>query len=139
MIKSLDPTAKIIIPLTPTEFRPNEPLDNTGDLGKLLVADFVGRMIEAGVQFDAFGFNIASGVCDRVDDAGALATVLNTWSTIDKEIFVWAMGYPADNNDNLPFNYPRTGGYSEEWQKETYVNSLQILLNNPKVIGKELT
>ncbi|MCX6751097.1 MAG: hypothetical protein NTZ83_06575, partial [Candidatus Pacearchaeota archaeon] len=32
-------------------------------------------------------------------------------------------------------NYPRKEGYSEEWQKEQYVNSLRILLENPKVIG----
>jgi len=135
LIKSIDPNAKIVIPLTPTEFRPEESLDNTDDRGKILVSDFVKRMIQANVQFDAFGFNIASGVYHKVDDWTTLQAVLDTWSTIDKEIFVWAMGYPANNDDNLPFQNPRAGGYSEEWQKEQYVNSLRILLNNPKVIG----
>jgi hypothetical protein len=135
LIKSIDPHAKIVIPLTPTEFRPEESLNNTNDQGKILVADFVERMIQADVQFDAFGFNVASGVYDKVDDWTALQTVLDNWSTIDKEIFVWAMGYPADNNDTLPFRNPRAGGYSEEWQKEQYVNSLKLLLENTKVIG----
>jgi len=135
LIKSLDPDAKIVIPLTPTEFSPEESLDNTDDRGKILVADFVERMIQENVQFDAFGFNIASGVYHKIDNWTALQTVLDKWSTIDKEIFVWAMGYPANNDDNLPFRYPREGGYSEEWQKEQYVNSLRLLLKNPKVIG----
>ena len=135
LIKSLDPGAKIIIPLTPTEFRPNETLDNTGDLGKILVSDFVNRMISAEVSFEAFGFNVASGVYDRVDEWITLQVTLEGWSTIGKEIFVWGMGYPADNSDNLPFNYLRPGGYSETWQKEQYVNSLKLLLQNPKVIG----
>ena len=135
LIRSVDPDAKIVIPLTPTEFRPKESLDNTGDYGKILVADFVERMIEADVKFDAFGFNVASGLYDKIDDWRDLKTALDKWSDFDKEIFVWAMGYPADNIDNLKFDYPRAGGYSEEWQKEQYVNSLQILLENPKVIG----
>ena len=135
LIKGIDPHAKIVIPLTPTEFRPEESLDNTNDRGKILVADFVERMIQADVQFDAFGFNVASGVYDKVDDWAALQTVLDNWSNIDKEIFVWAMGYPADNNDNISFRNPRAGGYSEEWQKEQYVNSLKLLLENTKVIG----
>jgi len=135
IIKSIDPTAKIVIPLTPTEFRPEESLDNTDDRGKILVEDFVKRMMQENVQFDAFGFSIASGAYDKVDDWTALQTVLDTWSTINKEIFVWAMGYPANNNDNLPFNHPRESGYSEEWQKEQYLNSLRILLGNHKVIG----
>ena len=135
LIKSTDLDAKIVIPLTPSEFRPKESLDNTGDLGKILVTDFVKRMIEANVSFDAFGFNIASGFYDKIDEWGDLKTTLDKWSSIDKEIFVWAMGYPADNADNLYFNYPRSEGYSEEWQKEQYLNSLRILLENPKVIG----
>jgi len=136
MIKSIDPSAKIVIPLTPTEFRPEEPLDNIGDHGKILVSDFVERMIQADVQFDAFGFNVASGAYDKVDNWPDLQKVLDKWaSTIDKEIFVWAMGYPANNDDHLPFNNPRTGGYSEDWQEEQYVNSLKLLLENPKVIG----
>jgi len=135
LIKSIDPDAKIVIPLTPTEFRPEESLDNTGDRGKILVADFVRRMIQENVQFDAFGFNIASGAYDKVDNWSALQVVLDTWSTIDKEIFVWAMGYPANNDDNLYFHNPRADGYSEEWQEEQYVNSLRLLLENPKVIG----
>ncbi len=135
LIKSIDSNAKIVIPLTPTEFRPEESLDNTGDRGRILVADFVERMIQENVQFDAFGFNVASGAYDNVDDWTALQAVLDKWSTIDKEIFVWAMGYPANNDDNLPFKNPRAGGYSKEWQKEQYVNSLRILLDNPKVIG----
>jgi len=135
LIKRLDPEAKIVIPLTTTEFRPEESLDNTGDLGKILVSDFVSRMVEADVQFDAFGFNIASGVYSKVDDWTDLRAVLNGWSAIGKEIFVWAMGYPANNDDNLPFNNPRPGGYSEEWQREQYVNSLRIFIENPKVIG----
>jgi len=135
LIKSIDPTAKIVIPLTPTEFRPEESLDNTDDRGKILVADFVERMIQENVQFDAFGFNIASGAYDKVDNWEMLQTALNVWSTIDKEIFVWAMGYPANNDNNLPFHNPRAGGYSEEWQTEQYVNSLRLLLENPKVIG----
>lgn len=135
LIKGIDPHAKIVIPLTPTEFRPEESLDNTNDRGKILVADFVERMIQADVQFDAFGFNVASGVYDKVDDWTALQTVLDNWSTIDKEIFVWAMGYPADNNDGISFRNPRAGGYSEEWQKEQYVNSLKLLIKNTKVIG----
>ncbi|MFH0869409.1 MAG: hypothetical protein V1839_04235 [archaeon] len=135
LIKSADSNAKIVVPLTPTEFRPKESLDNTGDFGKILVADFVGRMMEANVSFNAFGFNVASGFYDKIDDWGDLKAALDKWSTIDKEIFVWAMGYPADNIDNLSFNYPRKEGYSEEWQKEQYLNSLQILLENPKVIG----
>jgi hypothetical protein len=138
LIKSIDPQAKIVIPLTPTEFRPEESLDNTDDQGKILVTDFVQRMIQADVQFDAFGFNIASGVYDKIDDWTTVHTVLDAWSTIDKEIFVWAMGYPADNNDNLSFHNPRAGGYSEEWQKEQYVNSLKLLLDNTKVIGVSL-
>jgi hypothetical protein len=135
LIKSVDPDAKIVIPLTPTEFRPRESLDNTGDRGKILVADFVNRMIQENVQFDAFGFNVASGVHDKVDNWGDAQAVLSAWSTIDKKIFVWAMGYPANNDDNLFFNYPLEGGYSEEWQEEQYVNSLRMLLENPKVIG----
>ncbi len=135
LIKTIDPGAKIAIPLTPTEFRPEESLDNTDDHGKILLADFVERMIEADVSFDAFGFNVASGFYDKIDDWGDLKVALDKWSAIDKGIFVWAMGYPADNIDSLPFNYPRAGGYSEEWQKEQYVNSLRTLLDNPKVIG----
>jgi hypothetical protein len=135
LIKTIDPGAKIAIPLTPTEFRPKESLDNTDDRGKILLADFVKRMMEADVSFDAFGFNVASGFYDKIDDWRDLKAALDKWSAIDKEIFVWAMGYPADNIDNLPFNYPRTEGYSEEWQKEQYANSLRILLENPKVIG----
>jgi hypothetical protein len=135
LIKAIDPGAKIAIPLTPTEFRPEESLDNTDDRGKILLADFVERMTEANVSFDAFGFNVASGFYDKIDDWEDLKTALDKWSAIDKEIFVWAMGYPADNIDGLPFNYPRAGGYSEEWQEEQYVNSLRILLENPKVIG----
>jgi len=135
LIKSIDPNAKIGIPLTPTEFRPEESLDNTDDRGIILLADFVERMIQENVQFDAFGFNVASGAYDNVDNWTTLQAVLDRWSTIDKEIFVWAMGYPANNDDNLPFHNPREGGYSEEWQKEQYVNSLRLLLENPKVIG----
>ena len=135
LIKSINPTAKIVIPLTPTEFRPEESLDNTDDRGKILVADFVERMIQENVQFDAFGFNVASGAYDKVDNWETLQTTLDVWSSIDKEIFVWALGYPANNDDNLPFHNPRVGGYSEEWQTEQYVNSLRILIENPKVIG----
>ena len=135
LIKNIDPDAKIVIPLTPTEFRPEETLDNTGDRGKILVADFVERMIQENVQFDAFGFNVASGAYDKVDNWETLQTALDVWSSIDKEIFVWALGYPANNDDNLPFHNPRAGGYSEEWQTEQYVNSLRILIENPKVIG----
>jgi len=135
LIKSIDPNARIVIPLTPTEFRPEESLDNTGDRGKILVADFVRRMIQENVRFDAFGFNIASGIYDKVDNWPTLQEVLDTWSTIDKEIFVWAMGYPANNDDNLTFHNPRAAGYSDEWQEEQYVNSLRLLLENPKVIG----
>jgi len=135
LIKSIAPDAKIGIPLTPTEFRPEESLDNTDDRGIILLADFVERMIQENVQFDAFGFNVASGAYDNVDNWTALQAVLDKWSTIDKEIFVWAMGYPANNDDNLPFHNPRAGGYSEEWQKEQYVNSLRLLLENPNVIG----
>lgn len=135
LIKEIDPHAKIVVPLTPTEFRPEESLDNTNDTGKILVADFVPRMIQANVQFEAFGFNIASGVYDKVDDWTTVQNVLDTWSTIDKEIFVWAMGYPSDNNESLPFHHPRVGGYSPEWQQEQYVRSLLLLLNTSKVIG----
>jgi hypothetical protein len=135
LIKNIDPDAKIVIPLTPTEFRPEETLDNTSDRGKILVADFVERMIQENVQFDAFGFNVASGTYDKVDNWETLQTALDVWSSIDKEIFVWALGYPANNDDNLPFHNPRAGGYSEEWQTEQYVNSLRILIENPKVIG----
>jgi hypothetical protein len=135
LIKSLDPNAKIIIPLTPTEFRVDESLDNTGDCGRILVSDFVERTIQENVQFDAFGFNIASGAYDNIDNWPTLQAALDNWSTIDKEIFVWGMGYPANNDDNLPFKCPREGGYSEEWQEEQYVNSLRLLLENPKVIG----
>lgn len=135
LIRSVDPDATIVVPLTPTEFRPDESLDNTGDYGKILAADFVRRMTEVNVSFDAFGFNIASGFYDKVDDWTDVERVLDEWSDIDKEIFVWAMSYPADNSDNLDFNYPREGGYSEEWQKEQYVNTMRILLKNPKVIG----
>lgn len=135
LIKNIDKDSKIVIPLTPTEFRSKESLDNKGDLGKILLADFVERMIEADIKFDAFGFNVASGFYDKVDNWMNLETALDKWSTIDKDIFVWAMGYPADNIDNLSFEYPRAEGYSEEWQKEQYVNSLRILLENPKVIG----
>jgi hypothetical protein len=135
LIKSIDPNAKIVIPLTPTEFRPEEHLSNAGDHGKLLVSDFVERMIQENVQFDAFGFNVASGAYDKVDNWTTLRAALDKWSTIDKEIFVWAMGYPANNDDHMPFHNPRSGGYSEEWQTEQYVNSLRILVENPKVIG----
>ncbi len=134
-IKEIDPQAKIVIPLTPTEFRPEQSLNNTNDHGAILLADFVQRMIEAGVYFDAFGFNIASGVYDKVDDWTDVQATLDTWSTIDKDIFVWAVGYPADNDDNLPFNNPRGGGYSQAWQTEQYVHTLQLLLNNTQVIG----
>ncbi len=138
LIKSLDPRAKIVIPLTPTEFRPEESLDNTGDLGKILLADFVERLIQSGVSFEAFGFNVASGVYDKIDDTATLEAFLTGWSTIEKEIFVWALGYPADNDDHLPFNNPRPAGYSEAWQSQQYVNSLQLFLDNPKVIGASL-
>lgn len=135
LIKEIDPQAKIVIPLTPTEFRPEESLNNTYDQGKILLGDFVQRMIEAEVCFDAFGFNIASGAYDDVDDWTTVQTVLENWSTIKKEIFVWAMGYPADNDDNLPFTNPREEGYSQAWQTEQYVHTLQLLLNNTQVIG----
>jgi hypothetical protein len=138
IIKSIDPTAKIVIPLTSTEFRPEESLDNTGDRGKILVSDFVERMIQENVQFDAFGFNVASGAYSKVDDWTVLQSALDNWSSIDKEIFVWSLGYPANNDDNLPFNNPRADGYSEEWQREQYVNSLRILIENPKVIGASI-
>jgi len=135
LIRSIDPDARIVIPLTPTEFRQKESLDNANDSGKILLADFVERMTEANVSFDGFGFNIASGFYDKVDDWKDLEAALEKWSAIDKQIFVWAMGYPADNIDNLAFSYPRAGGYSEEWQREQYANSLRILLENFKVIG----
>jgi hypothetical protein len=135
LIKSIDQGAIIVIPLTPTEFRPDETLDNTNDTGKILLGDFVERMIQENVQFDAFGFNIASGLYDKVDEWRTVENVLKNWAAIDKEIFVWAMGYPADNSSIHSFNYPRDGGYSEEWQKEQYVNSLELFLNNTKVIG----
>ncbi len=135
LIRSADREAKIVIPLTPTEFRPEETLENTGDYGKILISDFVARMIEEDVEFDAFGFNIASGFYDKVDSWRDMKAALDNWSKIDKEIFVWAMGYPADNSNHLKFNNPRKDGYSEEWQKEQYVSSLRTLLENPKVIG----
>jgi len=68
LVKSIDPNAKIGIPLTPTEFRTDESLDNTGDRGRILLADFIERMIQENVQFDAFGFNVASGAYDNVDN-----------------------------------------------------------------------
>jgi hypothetical protein len=70
-----------------------------------------------------------------VDEWETVRNTLENWSTIDKEIFVWAMGYPADNSSIHSFNYPRERGYSEEWQKEQYVSSLDLFLNNTKVIG----
>lgn len=93
------------------------------------------RMIQANVSFEAFGFGVSSGLYHKIDDTSTLETVLTGWSTIEKDIFVWALGYPADNVDNLPFERPRAEGYSQEWQKEQYVDSLRIFLNNPKVIG----
>lgn len=134
LIKSIDTNARIIIPLTPQEFK-EQTIDNTGDKGEILISDFVTRMIAAGVSFEAFGFSVASGAHDRLDDTSTLEATLNGWSAIDKNIFVWCLGYPADNIDNLPFERPKAGGYSPEWQKEQYVNSLRIFLNNPKVIG----
>jgi hypothetical protein len=66
-------------------------------------------------------------------------TVLDDFcASFDKEAYLWAFGYPADNSDNLPFVYPRAGGYSEEWQKEQYVATLGMLLDNPKVIGASI-
>jgi len=136
LIKGLDPGARIILPFVPTEFHPNETLDNTGDLGKILVSDFMARLISSEVQFNAMSFSIASGAYDKVDDWTVLNATLEAWcARFDKEVYVWALGYPADNADHLFFNYPRAGGYSEEWQKEQYVNSLKLLLDNPKVIG----
>jgi hypothetical protein len=138
-IHGLEPAAKIIVPLTPTEFKPNETLDNTGDLGRILMKDFITRMIGEGVSFDVYGFNVASGVYDQVDDWTAVQAVLDDFcASFDKEAYLWAFGYPADNSDNLPFVYPRAGGYSEEWQKEQYVATLGMLLDNPKVIGASI-
>jgi hypothetical protein len=134
-IKSVDPNAKICIPLTPTDLRPGQVSDEPDDWQDLLATDFARRMINEGVDFDVIGFNIASGAYDDVGNWTVLEEYLEEWDSFGKEIFIWAMGYPADNDDNLSFNYPREGGYSEEWQEEMYINSMRLLLDDPKVMG----
>jgi hypothetical protein len=104
---------KLISKSSNFDLRAKESLDNTEEHGKILVADFVERMIEADVKFDAFGFNVPSGLYDKIDDRRELKTALDKWPVFDKEIFVWSMGFPADNIDNLKFDYPRAGGYSK--------------------------
>jgi hypothetical protein len=137
LIRAVDPDARICLPLTASDLMPGEVSSSPTDLEKLNATDFIDDAIAAGVQFDAIAFGAACGVYQDIADSSVLGTYLDEWRTRGKEVFLWILGYPADNADDL-FRYPRAGGYSQTWQSEQYVETLTMLLDDTNVLGVQI-
>ena len=57
---------------------PASPTEND----KLYATDFIDQAVLAGLDFQAIGFNIASGVYHQVDDSSVLSAYLAEWNSL---------------------------------------------------------
>lgn len=132
LIRSLDPHAKISIDFDPIVYFDDIPASH--------MTNWIVKIMEAGIAFDVIGLEIhPASFTNNPNNAEELEAFLDSLDIYGKEYYIWEYGVRSEGTPPIPevptdWQAP-VEEYSEEFQKELYIDTFKVFIENPAVIG----